>query len=60
MLNFNDLWLVRTNPENINRLKEFLENNIIAIGWSNLIDLTGMAKRMLLQSLLRIITPVLM
>ena len=51
MLNFDDLWLVRTNPENINRLKEFLENDIIAIGWSNLIDLTGMPKPELLTEL---------
>ena len=44
MLDFNDLWLVRTNPENINRIKEFLENDIIAIGWRNLIDLTNVPK----------------
>ncbi|MBU3217938.1 hypothetical protein LL033_16130 [Clostridium estertheticum] len=53
MLNFDDLWLVRTNPENINRLKEFLENDIIAIGWSNLIDLTDMPKNTLLKELAR-------
>ena len=44
MLNFNDLWLVRTNPEKTNRLKEFLDNDIIAIGWSNLLDLHDMPK----------------
>ena len=44
MLDFNDLWLVRTNPEKTNRLKEFLDNNIIAIGWSNLLDLHDMPK----------------
>ena len=44
MLDFDDLWLVRTNPENTDRLKEFLENDIIAIGWSNLLDLTNMSK----------------
>jgi len=44
LLDFNDLWLVRTNPEKTNRLKEFLDNNIIAIGWSNLLDLHDMPK----------------
>lgn len=53
MLDFNDLWLVRTNPENTNRIKEFLENNIIAIGWSNLLDLTSMPKSAILTELSR-------
>ncbi|MBU3179820.1 hypothetical protein [Clostridium psychrophilum] len=51
MIEFNDLWLVRTNPENTNRMKEFLENNIIAIGWSNLLDLTDMSKSEILAEL---------
>ena len=51
MLKFNDLWLVRANPENTNRLKEFLENDIIAIGWSNLRDLTSMTKSTILEEL---------
>ena len=51
MLEFNDLWLVRTNPDNTNRMKEFLENNIIAIGWSNLLDLTNMSKSEILTEL---------
>jgi len=53
LLNFDDLWLVRTNPENINRLNEFLENNIIAIGWSKLLDLTNMTKSTILTELSR-------
>jgi len=53
LLNFNDLWLVRTNPDNINRLTEFLENDIIAIGWSNLLDLTNMNKSTILTELSR-------
>ena len=51
MLDFNDLWLVRTNPEKTNRLKEFLENDIIAIGWSNLLDLHDMPKSTILAEL---------
>ena len=51
MLNFNDLWLVRTNPEKTNRLKEFLDNDIIAIGWSNLLDLHDMPKSTILTEL---------
>lgn len=51
MLDFNDLWLVRTNPENTNRINEFLENDIIAIGWSNLLDLTGMTKSKIVEEL---------
>lgn len=51
MLEFNDLWLVRTNPENTNRLKEFLENNIIAIGWRSILDLTSMSKGAILEEL---------
>ena len=53
LLDFNDLWLVRTNPENTNRIKEFLENDIIAIGWSNLLDLTSMPKSTILSELSR-------
>ncbi len=53
MLDFNDLWLVRTNPENTNRLKEFLEEGIIAIGWSNLLDLTSMPKSEIFAELSR-------
>jgi len=53
LLDFNDLWLVRTNPENTNRLKEFLENDIIAIGWSNLLDLTNMPKSEIFTELSR-------
>ncbi|MBU3161054.1 hypothetical protein KPL37_15110 [Clostridium frigoris] len=51
MLDFNDLWLVRTNPGKTDRLKEFLENDIIAIGWSNLLDLHGMPKSTILTEL---------
>ena len=53
MLDFNDLWLVRTNPDNTYRLKEFLENDIIAIGWSNLLDLSNMPKNIILEELSR-------
>lgn len=51
MIDFNDLWLVRTNPGKTNRLKEFLENDIIAIGWSNLLDLHDMTKSTILTEL---------
>jgi restriction system protein len=51
LLDFNGLWLVRTNPEKTNRLKEFLENDIIAIGWSNLLDLHDMSKGTILAEL---------
>lgn len=51
LLDFNDLWLVRTNPSKTSRLKEFLENGIIAIGWSNLLDLHDMPKSKILIEL---------
>lgn len=34
-------FLLRPKPNNINRIKEFLEKNIIAVGWSDSGDLTG-------------------
>ncbi|MCB2293967.1 hypothetical protein LGK95_10595 [Clostridium algoriphilum] len=53
MLDFNNLWLVRTNPDNTNRLKEYLENDIIAIGWGKLLDLTSMPKSEIFTELSR-------
>lgn len=35
-----NVWLVRPEPHNINRITEFRDNNIIAIGWPNLDDLS--------------------
>lgn len=40
----NSLWLVRANPENINRLREFIKNDVIAIGWMKLGNLSGKNK----------------
>ena len=37
-------WLLRPYPHNIKRLDEFKCNNIIAIGWPNIGDLTGKSK----------------
>jgi predicted Mrr-cat superfamily restriction endonuclease len=51
LLDFNDLWLVRTNPENTDRLEEYLQNNIIAIGWRNMLDLTNKSKSSILEEL---------
>jgi predicted Mrr-cat superfamily restriction endonuclease len=51
LLDFNDLWLVRANPGKTDRLKEFLENDIIAIGWGNLLDLHDMPKSTILTEL---------
>jgi restriction system protein len=34
-------WLVRPNPHNIHRINEFIENNIIAIGWPGIGNLSG-------------------
>lgn len=44
MLDFNNLWLTRAFPENINRIEEFLQEDIIALGWSKLPDMTGKDK----------------
>lgn len=37
----NSCWLVRGNPEGINIIQKFLDNGVIALGWSKLDDLTG-------------------
>lgn len=37
-------WLVRSRPNNIERIKEFLEKNIIAIGWPGIGDLHGKSR----------------
>jgi len=34
-----DLWVIRPNPNNIDRMDEFKENNVVAIGWPRLGDL---------------------
>lgn len=38
------VWLVRPKPHNINRMREFLSDNIIAIGWPELSSLVGKTK----------------
>lgn len=42
---FNNLWLVRAKPSKSNRIYEFLENNIIAIGWRELQDMSSKSKK---------------
>lgn len=37
-------WLVRPKPEFNNRMGDFLENNLVAIGWSNTGDLSGKSR----------------
>lgn len=39
-----NLWLVRTNPNGNNRLKEFRQQSIVAIGWPNIDDMTNFTK----------------
>ncbi len=38
-------WVVRPYPHNIYRMREFLEGNLVAVGWPALGDLTGMTTR---------------
>jgi hypothetical protein len=45
-------WVIRSKPHYHVRLREFLEGNLVAIGWPGLADLTG-AKRDQLDRLLR-------
>ena len=35
------IWMLRPKPHNIPRMREFLENNIIAIGWPEITSLVG-------------------
>lgn len=37
-------WLLRPLPHNINRMREFRDNDIIAIGWPEIPSLIGMSK----------------
>lgn len=37
-------WLVRPNPHNIHRINEFKAQNIIAVGWPGIGDLTGKSR----------------
>ncbi|MBE6063563.1 MAG: hypothetical protein E7207_08470 [Clostridium butyricum] len=37
-------WLVRPNPHNISRINEFKTQNIIAVGWPGIGDLTGKSR----------------
>lgn len=39
-----NLWLVRANPEGTNRLQEFLQHSILAIGWPKIPDMTNQTK----------------
>ncbi|MEN8218590.1 MAG: AAA family ATPase [Pseudomonadota bacterium] len=45
-------WLMRPYPHNINRIPHFLENNIIAIGWPGIGDLTACDKHSIQQRIL--------
>lgn len=40
----NNAWLIRPIPHSINRLSEFLNNGIIAVGWPCIGDLTGKSR----------------
>lgn len=39
----NNAWAVRSKPHNIDRIKEFLDKSMAAIGWPELGDLTGLS-----------------
>ena len=41
----NKAWLVRPYPTNINRINEFQTENIVAIGWPGIGDLTGKTRQ---------------
>lgn len=41
----NKAWLVRPYPSNINRINEFQTENIVAIGWPGIGDLTGKTRQ---------------
>lgn len=41
----NKAWLVRPNPNNIPRITEFLKNNIVAVGWPGIGDLTSESRQ---------------
>lgn len=44
-------WLVRPNPHNISRINEFKSQNIIAVGWPSIGDLTGKSREDIKSSL---------
>lgn len=44
-------WLIRPFPHNINRIREFLEKGIIAVGWPEIGDLSGKSKEELKELL---------
>lgn len=46
-------WVVRPQPHGVNRTKEFLEQDIVAIGWPDLPDLTSVRDRQAIRSALR-------
>ena len=37
-------YIVRRTPGGVDRTQEFLENNMVAVGWSSLGDLSGLEK----------------
>ena len=39
-----DAWVVRPKPHGIDRLEQFIEHDIVAIGWPGVGDLTGVSK----------------
>ena len=47
------VWLLRPKPHNIPRMKEFKDNNIIAIGWPELTSLAGKKKQEIREELKR-------
>ncbi|KAA8675282.1 hypothetical protein [Clostridium sp. HV4-5-A1G] len=50
-MNFNNLWLTRVSPEGNNRINEFLQSGIIAIGWSKLGDMRNKDKNKISEEL---------
>jgi predicted Mrr-cat superfamily restriction endonuclease len=49
----NNAWVIRPNPHHINRVKEFLKDDIVAIGWPKLGNLEKHSKRSEIKKLLR-------
>lgn len=46
-------WVVRPYPDGVSRIKEFLEQDIVAIGWPHVPDLTSARDRQAIRSALR-------
>lgn len=44
MIAISNAWLVRPNPQGYDRMKEFLKQGIVAIGWSGIGDLSNLSQ----------------